>query len=485
MTSANTTAPAAVRFAPSPTGALHAGGARTALFNYLFRLKFGGRYILRIEDTDRERNVSGAEEGLRRDLEWLGLHFDESEWSGGPAAPYRQSLRRERHIAAAGRLLASGAAFRCCCPPERLEGLRREAASQSLPPRYDRRCLHSHDDAEAAHNEGVPTVVRLLTPRERILRFDDLFRGAVEFSGAHLDDPIIVRSDGSPTTLLAGVVDDAEMGVTHILRGEEWIASTPYQMLIFEALGYPPPRWGHLSLLLGDDGAKLSKRTPGLTVSEMRTAGILPEAINRYLAGLGRETIGVGSGWTLDDLAGDFVPERYRSGGTVFSLAALRAESGRLLRWLPPEEIARRMTGWRGFVPPTDSLNEVTELAREEAETLEDVQIWFERIFQDPNPDSVFAGIADGEAGLKALKRSLESVPTWDLLSIESALKEALQLSGGKAKDFYHPVRLALTGVSQGPKLARLIQIIGRESTLRRLDSAGQLIRAADRTPAG
>lgn len=468
-----------VRFAPSPTGALHAGGARTALFNYLFRVRHGGSLILRIEDTDRERNVAGSEGQLLTDLRWLGIEFDESDAIGGENSPYRQSARAARHIEAAEKLVECGAAYRCCCSAERLDEVRRLAQAEGRPPRYDRHCLHTSPEEHSRMLEpDVATVIRLLTPDDRTLDIPDLFRGIVSFEGKHLDDPILVRSDGSPTTLLAGVVDDFEMGMTHILRGEEWLASTPYQYLIFEALGARLPVWGHLSLLLGEDGTKLSKRTPGLRIHEMREQGILPEAINRYLFGLGRATLGEDQGWTMESLAEGFDPSDHRAGGTVFSLAALRAESGRLIRRLSVLELRQRLEAAspEGIFPPLwdeQKSNRAVELAAEAAETMVDLGREIERFTLPSDPAGLnWAETAHAVEVLQAVKETFQRLESWEEPAINDAIKEVGRASGTKGRDLFVPIRLAVTGAAHGPKIAAIVALIGREEFLNRIEAA-------------
>ena len=434
---------------------------------------------MRIEDTDRERNVAGSEDQLFHDLKWLGIEFDESVAVGGVNLPYRQSERTKRHKDAAERLLASGAAYRCWCSPERLSESRSLAQIEGRPPRYNRRCLHiSEDDRHRLTEEHTPFVVRLLTENDRKLEIADLFRGIVTFEGQHLDDPILVRSDGSPTTLLAGVVDDLDMGMTHILRGEEWLASTPYQFLIFEALGGPLPVWGHLSLLLGEDGAKLSKRTPGLTIKEMRENGTLPEAINRYLAGLGRETIAEEAGWTMKSLAEGFDPIVYRAGGTVFSMTALSAESGRLIRKLGPIELRSRLEeAYPGFWFPKDwdhsRLNRAIELASEAAETIADLRREFNRLALPSDPATLnWTETSRPIDALEAVHNALSETVSWNESELDAAIKDAGKKGGLKGRELFVPIRLAVTGTEHGPRLAAIAALLGREEFLHRLATA-------------
>ena len=276
-----------VRFAPSPTGTLHIGSARTALYNFLFARHTGGSFVLRIDDTDAARSDAALEESIMADLRWLGLTWDEGPDVGGPSGPYRQSERLERHRTAADELLAAGLAYRCFCPEERLEELRREALAAGHTPRYDRRCLALPAE-EVSHrlDAGEPAAVRFKVPAGEVV-VDDLIRGPVVIGADALSDPIIVRSDGVAGYNFATVVDDLAMGITHVIRGDDHLTNTARQQLLFEALGGPVPRWAHHSMVLGPDGGKLSKRHGATAVGDYRELGYLPEAIVNYLALLG------------------------------------------------------------------------------------------------------------------------------------------------------------------------------------------------------
>ena len=276
-----------VRFAPSPTGTLHIGSARTALYNFLFARHTGGSFVLRIDDTDAARSDAALEESIMADLRWLGLTWDEGPDVGGPSGPYRQSERLERHRTAADELLAAGLAYRCFCPEERLEELRREALAAGHTPRYDRRCLAlPAEEVSRRLDAGEPAAVRFKVPAGEVV-VDDLIRGPVVIGADALSDPIIVRSDGVAGYNFATVVDDLAMGITHVIRGDDHLTNTARQQLLFEALGGPVPRWAHHSMVLGPDGGKLSKRHGATAVGDYRELGYLPEAIVNYLALLG------------------------------------------------------------------------------------------------------------------------------------------------------------------------------------------------------
>ena len=280
--------PIRVRFAPSPTGYLHVGGARSALFNYLFARRHGGVFILRIEDTDRGRYVEGAVEEIVASLRWLGLDWDEGPDIGGPVGPYAQSERTQLYREHARRLIEGGNAYRCFCTAERLTALREEQEKNKLPLGYDRKCRDlPRADIERLLAGNAPHVIRLKIPAGRTITFTDEIRGSIEYQSDVLDDIVLIKSDGFPTYHMANVVDDHLMGITQVLRGDEWIASTPRHVLLYEAFGWTPPVFAHLPVILAPDGKKLSKRKGAASVMDYKRAGYLPEALFNFLALLG------------------------------------------------------------------------------------------------------------------------------------------------------------------------------------------------------
>ncbi|HIE03586.1 MAG TPA: glutamate--tRNA ligase, partial [Candidatus Latescibacteria bacterium] len=321
-----------VRFAPSPTGRLHVGSAHTALFNWLFARHHGGAFVLRIEDTDRSRVVEGALEDILEGLRWLGLDWDEG--------PYFQSERVEIYRRHADVLLERGWAYRCFCSPERLERMRREQQARGEPPKYDRRCRDlPPDEVKGRVEAGEPNVIRLKVPLEGETKFVDLIRGEIVFRNSELDDLILLKSDGFPTYHLASVVDDHLMGITHVLRAEEWISSTPKHVLLYEAFGWEPPNFAHLPLILGPDKSKLSKRHGATALLDYRDKGYLPEAMANFLAllgwspGDGREKL---SG---EEMIEEFSLEGMGKRGSVFDETKLEWLNGLCIRELPPEQL--------------------------------------------------------------------------------------------------------------------------------------------------
>jgi nondiscriminating glutamyl-tRNA synthetase len=468
-----------VRFAPSPTGSLHVGGARTALFNDLFHRREGGRFILRIEDTDRAREVEGSDRGLLEDFAWLGIEFTEGVHLGGNRAPYRQSEREGIHRELIGSLLERGAFYRCFCTTEQLDELKRHNTAAGLPPRYDRRCRSVdkvESDKRAAAGESF--VLRLPIDQTRHYIIPDLFKGDVSFAGQNLDDPVVVKPDGKPTGVLAGALDDYSMGVTHILRGDEWLPSTPYQYAMFEALGGSIPLWGHLSLLVDESHAKLSKRSPWMAVRELRDEGILPDAICRYLAGLGRTTIPDNLGWNRQSLVEEFNLKSYRSGEVVYSRQSLLAENSRLIQMLTGEELHSRLLRWDPTVEEllkrysAETVTAVLMLAREESSSLSDVREHLRSFDRDPDWSVLDWG--DRETAARVLRTLLESCRSveWTESGIAAIIQTTGKYLSVKGRDLYTPIRLSIIGEEHGPKLAILLRCLGLETFKRRLEGA-------------
>ena len=329
-----------VRFAPSPTGYLHVGGLRTALYNYLFARRHGGQFILRIEDTDRTRYVPGAVEMIVDSLHWAGLDYDEGPGVGGPHEPYFQSERLAHYREAADRLVASGHAYPCFCTAARLDEMRKGREKQQQSTKYDRFCLRlTPEEIGAKKAAGDPFVLRLRIPEEKAVAVTDIVRGRVEISTEILDDQILLKSDGYPTYHLANVVDDHLMEITHVIRGEEWLPSTPKHVLLYRYLDWDAPRFAHLPLLLGTDRSKLSKRQADVAVSDYRGLGYYPEALVNFVALLGWNPGFDRDFFTLEDLVQEFSLERVGKSGAIFDLEKLRWLNGEYLRRKSPAEL--------------------------------------------------------------------------------------------------------------------------------------------------
>jgi glutamyl-tRNA synthetase len=473
--------PVRVRFAPSPTGYLHVGGLRTALYNYLFARRAGGKFLLRIEDTDRSRHVEGAVEMIVSSLRWAGLTYDEGPDVGGPHAPYFQSERLPAYRDAADRLVASGRAYPCFCTAERLDAMRKEREKARQSTKYDRFCLRlSPEDVQKRKAAGEPFVIRMRIPEERIVVVTDIVRGRVEFQTDILDDQILLKSDGFPTYHLANVVDDHLMEITHVIRGEEWLSSTPKHVLLYRFLGWDAPRFAHLPLLLGADRSKLSKRQADVAVSDYRAQGYYPEALVNFVALLGWNPGYDRDFFTLADLTGEFSLERVGKSGAIFDLEKLRWLNAEYLRRKSPDELL-------GELKPL--LAEKGVAGFDDAYLLTTLQLMRERItFVREIPEKAgwfFADPVEYEAEtvqkrwkpasrdlLQRLLPVLEAAAPFAAAPLEAAVKEFAEREQVKASELVHPLRLACTGMGAGPGLYALMEALGKEACVRRIRRA-------------
>ena len=476
-----------VRFAPSPTGFLHVGGLRTALYNFLFARRNNGVFILRIEDTDRSRYVEGAVENLIQTLHWAGLEYDEGPLKGGPNGPYVQSERTALYREYAGKLLESGKAYYAFDTPEELEEMRRQQENMRTPPKYDRRALRlSPDEVKKKLSTGVPAVVRMKVPEGSIVAVDDLVRGRVEFSSDRLDDQVLVKSDGYPTYHLANVVDDHLMKISHVVRGEEWLSSTPKHVLLYHYLGWEPPQFAHLPLLLNPDRSKLSKRQGDVAVEEYRKKGYLPEALVNFVALLGWNPGDERELFTLEELIREFSLERVGKSGAVFNIEKLDWLNFQHLRRAPDQRIiellrsALETSGIPGKFED-EYLLQVIGAMRERAMFVKDIVDRGGYFFAAPrhyDPDVVRKRWkADTAAQLSRLAEAFSRVAIPSKEEFESALRQAAGEAGTKPADLIHPLRLAVSGVGEGPGVFDIVAIIGREETIRRITSAIEELR--------
>jgi len=465
-----------VRFAPSPTGTLHIGNVRTALFNWLFARHHGGRFILRIEDTDRERSRQEWADQIMDSLRWLGLDWDEG--------PYYQSQRGDHYQTAAARLLERGDAYPCFCTLERLEALRQAALQQSRPFVYDRHCLRlSHDEVNRRLAAGEPHTIRFRVPDAGITAFEDLVYGPKEFENALIGDFVIARSHGAPMFLLCCAVDDHEMGVTHVIRGDDHLSNTPKQLLLLRALGWEPPRYAHLPLICGRDRLPLSKRHGATAFVHYRESGYLPEALMNFLALLGWAYDDATQIFSRDDLVEKFTIERVNRSPAVFDSEKLIWMNGYYIRNLPQEQACRRVRDWlakRGFdIAKFDQqwLDGIIRLEIERSKTLDDFVThlgYFLREEIEYDEKAVQKHLRRPEAGrcLRALRTLLAEAADLRPETLEPlmrALSESLQLSFGKIAQ---PLRVVLTGGAASPPIFDVIYYLGRERVLRRLDQA-------------
>jgi glutamyl-tRNA synthetase len=486
-----------VRFAPSPTGYLHVGGARTALFNFLFARHHNGTFILRIEDTDQKRFQPEALTEIFTSLKWLGLHWDEGPEAGGERGPYFQSQRTEIYRRHAGQLLAEDKAYRCFCSEERLTRMReeQEKAKMAQGSGYDRHCRFlAPAETAALLAAGTPHVVRLKVPDERNVVFTDLIRGDISYQSSQLDDLVLLKSDGFPTYHLANVVDDHLMQVTHVLRGDEWIASTPKHILIYEAFGWQPPLFAHMPVILAQDGGKLSKRRGAASVMDYQRAGFLPEALLNFLALLGwapgedREIM------TLDEMIAAFSLQRVSAKSAVFDETKLEWMNGQYLQQLSLDSLLPEVVsawaelGIQVSASGGDKIyaQTVIGLFRERSKKISEIAEKSRYFFCDPEGYEAQAAkkYFKGEAAqiLKTLAAKLEKLENFDHESLENLYRQEAEAMGLAAGKLIHPTRLAVSGLSFGPGLFEMLELLGREKVLRRLQAALHWITAAGET---
>ncbi|MBM3325111.1 MAG: glutamate--tRNA ligase [Calditrichaeota bacterium] len=477
-----------VRFAPSPTGFLHVGGLRTALFNYLFARQRNGKFILRIEDTDQNRLVEGAVENLLEVFNWLRLSFDEGPHIGGEFGPYVQSERLEAYRRHAQRLLAAGRAYRCFCTPQVLETMRADQAERGSLPMYDRRCRRLDAETSLRRAEaGEGFVIRLAVPTMGTIHFDDLVRGQVSFQASALDDQVLLKSDGFPTYHLANVVDDHLMQISHVIRGEEWLSSTPKHILLYQFFGWETPAFAHLPLLLNPDRTKLSKRSADVAVEDYRDNGILPDALLNFVALLGWHPKDEREIFSLEELVKEFELERVGKAGAIFDITKLRWLNSEYLKRHSDEELFAKI---RPLLPADmvahdgeARLRFALSVVRPGAVTYREVAQRILNLFSPtPEPDSEAAAwIAHDNAHtlLSNLHDELARIPDEDWTNFEaigSAFKEKCRIAGDaaglKGKELWKTVRAALTGRLEGPELAKLIAIWGKQRVLAQLERA-------------
>lgn len=498
--------PVRTRFAPSPTGQLHAGNARAAVVNWLIARHFGGDFVLRIEDTDTERNVVGAERAILDDLRWLGLDWDEgpepfqAEAGGGgaqrrggrgPHAPYRQSERLELYDEAARRLLEDERAYPCYCTPRELESKRRRALERGEPPAYDGACRRLDAAARSRlGEEGRTPALRFAVDEGDAVVVRDAVRGEVAFDRGELGDFVIVKSDGLPTYNFAVVVDDALMRISHVIRGVGHLSNTPRQILLQNSLGYPRPVYAHIPTVLGPDRQKLSKRHGATSLAEYRARGLHPDALVNYLSLLSWSSPSGDEVLERSRLVREISLDRFRSGDVVFDEEKLRWLSGKHIESMALDELAsavlRHVAADRLPVEP-EVLPVALEAVRSHLATFSDAADALERFTAEPDPEVVSAALADGAAGtvLAAARRQLDAVEPWAEETVAAAVRAAGREVGARGPALYHPLRIALTGATEGPPLAAFVTVLGRAETRRRLDRAGADRAGADTSGAG
>lgn len=460
------------RFAPSPTGYLHIGGVRTALFSWLYARRHGGTFILRIEDTDLERSTAEAVNAILEGMAWLGLDYDEG--------PFYQTHRFDRYREVAERLLAEGKAYHCYCSRERLEALRADQMARKQKPRYDGLCRHRSGPPP----EGVRPVVRFRNPTDGVVVVDDLIKGRIPFQNAELDDLILVRADGSPTYNFTVVVDDLDMRITHVVRGDDHVNNTPRQMNILRALGAQPPAYGHVPMILGPDGQKLSKRHGAVSVLQYRDEGYLPEALLNYLVRLGWSH-GDQEIFSIDEMVALFDVRDVNKAASAFNPEKLLWLNQHYLKSGDPEHVARHLAPQMGRlgVDPADGpdLAAVVVAQRERARTLAEMAVnslFFYRDFEAYDEQAAAKHLtAEALAPLAAVRERLADLGPWSAPAIHTAVVDAAEALGLKLGKLAQPVRVAVCGTAVSPPIDVTLELLGRTRSLARLDRAMDYVR--------
>ena len=475
-----------VRFAPSPTGFPHVGNIRTALFSWLFARHCGGSFIVRIEDTDVTRKVEGAVEAILDSLRWLGLDWDEGPEVGGKYGPYFQSQRLHLYQQAARKMVEQGNAYYCYCSPQRLEEMRKEQVRRKQPPGYDRRCRNlSGEERTKKEAGGITPVVRFKTPPEGQTRFYDIIWGEVVFDNSTIDDFVMLKSDDYPTYHLANIVDDHLMEITHVSRAEEWISSTPRHILMYQAMGYEPPQYAHLPIILGSDRSKLSKRHGAVAITEFQEQGYLPEAMVNFLALLG---------WSLDDrteilsrqeLISNFSLERVSRTAAIFNRDKLNWMNGIYIRQLTQEDFTQRVLPFLDKGLPIEVkrplsieyIRQIMPLVQERAKTLAEVADLTQFFFIEEHYDSslLIGKNMSRESTIKALdvaRQQVEKLEAFDAESLEALLRPLAVELGLKTGQLFGVLRTATTGRTAAPPLFQTMAVLGKEQCLKRIEVA-------------
>ena len=476
-----------VRYAPSPTGDPHVGNLRTALFNWLLARRHGGAFVLRVEDTDQERRQEGSLDRILESLRWLGLDWDEGPETGGPYGPYFQSQRLELYRAESERLLDSGGAYRCSCSVEELDRRRKEQQKAGLRGGYNGACRDlTAAQRKSKEAEGNVSVVRFAMPRDGETWVDDLVRGRVSWSNDTLEDFVIIKSDGFPTYHLASVVDDHAMDITHVMRAEEWLPSTPRHVRLYESLGYEPPLFAHLPMINGPDHAKLSKRHGAASLLEYRDMGYLPHAMINFMALLG---------WALDDktnlmsmqtLTENFSIDRINKSAAIFDVERLQWMNGHYIRELDASDLTDRMAPFvENELGPVDKglLARITPLVQERMKQLDEapyrVAYFFKDVEFEEGEFQRSLGFEGAEHALESAGKLLSSMETYSAAVLETELRSLGEELGLSGRRFFGALRAAFTGRKATPPLFDTMEALGRDVCIRRIDAALALLREA------
>ena len=480
-----------VRFAPSPTGEPHVGNVRTAIFDWLLAKRHRGEFIVRIEDTDRARAVDGAVEVIIEALKWLGLDWDEGPDVGGEYAPYKQSERLELYSEHAERLVEAGFAYKCYCSPERLDAVRKSRSKQDSATGYDRRCRDLSNDARACFEEelklqGERPVVRFRMPLEGATTVDDLVRGEVTFENRLVDDFVMLKSDGFPTYHLAHLIDDHEMQITHVLRGEEWLPSAPRHLQLYKALGWKPPLFAHLPIILAPDRSKLSKRHGATSLLDYREMGYLPHTMVNFLTLLGWSLDDKTELFTIDSLIENFSIERVSKSGAIFNTEKLDWMNGHYVREMSADELADTLLDfWHAFPPPEiptlpsrELAQKIVPLVQERLKTLRDAAPLVAFLFKDEieyEAEELIQRRMDAASTRRCLEAAhdgLAAIDAFDAEPIEILLRGMVEELDVKAGQLFGSLRVATTGQRIAPPLFESLEALGRERSLELIESA-------------
>jgi glutamyl-tRNA synthetase len=478
-----------VRIAPSPTGSPHVGTAYIGLFNAVFAKAQGGKFIIRIEDTDQTRSTQHSEAAILRALRWLGLAWDEGPDVGGPYGPYRQSERLHLYHQYAHQLLETGAAYRCVCTPERLEAMRQQQRQAKQPLRYDGYCRNlSAAEIDAAMQRGQSAVLRLKVPESGVTVVSDAFREPITIDNRQIDDQILLKSDGYPTYHLANVVDDHLMRISHVIRAEEWISSTPKHLMLYQAFGWEPPVFMHMPLLRNADKSKISKRKNPVSLEFYRRQGYLPEAMLNFLALLGWSMPDEREIFTIDEMVREFSFTRIHLGGPVFDLQKLDWINGMYMRQLTPADLAQRLQ--EQVIQPkvqrlTDAayLHDMLPLLQERLPTLGDFHHLAAFFYETPLTYDKNLLVPKGRNARDIAKSMADIVDhlqhysgSWTDTELEGTLRAYFEGAKGDTRSLFMTLRVAVTGRTASPPLFTTMQVLGRELCLARLEDAVALL---------
>ena len=484
-----------VRFAPSPTGHMHLGSARTALYDYLLARKTGGKFILRVEDTDRKRFVEGTEQELIDGMHWLGIQYDEGPDVGGAFSPYRQSERKEIYLRYARQLVESGNAFYCFCSPEKLEKVRQEQQKRKEIPHYDGTCRNlTMEEALRRIDSGEKYVVRFKTPKEGSTTVHDLIRGDITVENRTIDDYILVKSDGWALYHLAAIVDDHEMQITHVIRGAEWLATFPLHALIVRAFGWKEPEWVHLSVFLKPSGkGKMSKREAAeavkdgysIFIKDLQGLGYLPEAVVNWIALMGWGYDDHTEFFDMNDLIQKFSLEHLNPSPAAVNFTKLDYFNGNFIRKLSDEDLAKRVKPFfvqAGYNPSDKILLKISPLIRERMVTLDDSVEMAGFFFRDkvmPNPEELIAKGLSREESCKiviSVLKILQQLPDFSASATEPPMRSFVEQSGLTAGQVFGIMRVAITGQKISPPLFESMEIVGKDISVQRLEAAIKLL---------